>query len=248
MTVTDEEELEQLKRIGRIVALALQAMSRSLEPGITTRELDQIGKAVLQAHGARSAPVLVYHFPGSTCISINDEAAHGIPGDRVVQAGDLVNIDVSAELNGYYADTGASFAVPPVSAEDEYLLRCGKAALKQALGSIRAGRRLNAIGRAVENHARACNLNVIRSLHGHGVGRGLHEEPRAVPNYYNPLDRRTLTEGQVIAIEPFLTPGNGQVFEKNDGWTIQTADGQRLAQFEHTIVVTRGAPLVLTAL
>ncbi len=247
MTVNSEEDLVKLKRIGRIVALALQEMSQHLAPGVTTRELDDIGRAFLEQNGARSAPELAYHFPGATCISVNEEAAHGIPGERIIQAGDLVNLDVSAELDGYFADTGASFGVPPVSPERQRLCECTRAALRTAINAARAGRPLNVIGQAVESQAQRHGLRVIGALGGHGVGRHLHEEPRSVPNYFDPRDPRRLKEGMVIAIEPFLTTGNGLILESRDGWTLRTADGRPLAQYEHTIVVTRDRPIVLTA-
>ncbi len=247
MTADSAEEIEGLKRIGRIVGMTLQEMIKALKPGITTRELDQVGQAFMKAHGARSAPILVYQFPGSTCISINDEAAHGIPGNRVVQPGDLVNIDVSAELNGFFADTGASVPVPPVLPELQKLVDCTRSALKKALEAARAGNPINAIGKAVENEARRGGFNIISALNGHGVGHSLHEEPHYIPNYYNPRDRRPLKAGMVIAIEPFLTPGDGQVVNGSDGWTIRTADGSRLAQYEHSIIITQGKPIILTS-
>ncbi len=246
MTVDSERDLEQLRLIGRIVALALQAMIEKLEPGITTRELDAAAKAVLQEHGAHSAPEMVYKFPGATCISVNTAAAHGIPNERVIQPGDVVNLDVSAELDGYFADTGATLPVPPVTAEVERLCKCTRQALTNAIQAVRAGRRLNVIGKAVELQAKRCGYNVIRPLQGHGIGHALHEDPRNVRNYFYRRDKRILHEGLVIAIEPFLTVGEGNVFEDSDGWTLRTVEGTIPAQYEHTIVVTNGEPIILT--
>ncbi len=246
MTIDDERDLEQLKIIGRIVALTLQAMIQKLEPGVTTRELDAAGKAVLEEHGAHSAPQLIYNFPGATCISVNTAAAHGIPGDQVIQPGDVVNLDVSAELNGYFADTGATIPVPPVAPEIKQLCGCARQALTSAIQAAQAGKRLNAIGKAAEAQARRCGFNVIRPLHGHGIGRALHEEPRNVRNYFYRRDSRILREGMVIAIEPFLTAGEGNIYEDSDGWTLRTTDGAIPAQYEHTIVVTRGEAIILT--
>ncbi len=246
MTVDSEEQLEALKRIGRIVALTLKEMSENLRPGISTQELDDIGLRTLEKHGARSAPRLAYNFPGATCISVNEEAAHGIPGKRIILAGDLVNLDVSAELDGYYADTGASYPVPPVTEATQRLCDCTRAALNSAVRAAKAGRKVSAIGKAVEDQAGKCGYNIIASLSGHGVGHSLHDEPRAVANYFNPYDKRLLKEGQVIAIEPFLTTGNGSIVELPDGWTLCTEDKSPLAQYEHTIVVTKGAPIILT--
>src|SRR5690606_9613423 len=177
MTIESESELRNLMRIGQICAMTLEHMLARVEPGMTTAQLDAIGAAFLKQHGARSAPILAYKFPGHTCISINDEAAHGIPGSRVVQPGDLVNIDVSAEKNGYWADTGRSFAVPPVSPEKQRLLDSTEKALEIAIETAKAGVPINAIGKAIEQHARKLGYNVIEELGGHGVGRHIHEKP-----------------------------------------------------------------------
>ncbi|MEP7292643.1 MAG: type I methionyl aminopeptidase [Chloroflexota bacterium] len=246
MSIESERDIEGLLRIGRIVGLAIQTMREALEPGMTTAELDGVGERFLLSNGARSAPQLAYKFPGVTCISINDEVAHGIPGARVVQPGDVVNIDVSAELDGYFADAGETVGVPPVSVETERLLKCGRRALARAIEAARAGNRLNSIGRAVQSEAERCGYNVIRDLSGHGVGRAIHEKP-SVPNYYSHRARETLTEGLVITLEPFLTPGTGRIYTAEDGWTIKTADGKPFAQFEHTIIITKDKPILVTA-
>ncbi len=246
MIVTSEKDLLGLTRIGQICGHTLQEMIAALKPGITTRELDEIGSHALMKHRARSAPILVYKYPGVTCISINDEAAHGIPGDRVIQPGDLVNIDVSAELDGYFADTGASVAVPPVLPEHQALLDATQHALDAALDAVRAGEPLNVIGLAVEGVARKGGYRIIRELGGHGVGRGLHEPPRNVPNFYTTRARERMADGQVLTIEPFLTPGSGKIFTAKDGWTLKTTDGAPAAQYEHTIVITTKKPVLVT--
>ena len=248
MTVVSEHDLKKLQEIGRVVALTIRAMQKALHPGMTTRELDEIGLVVMEQHGARSAPRLVYQFPGATCISINQEAAHGIPGERVIQPGDLVNIDVSAEKDGYYADAATTVMVPPTTPLQRRLSHCTRTALHKAIRAARAGQSLNVIGKAVEGEAQRCGFTVLRDLTGHGVGRTIHEEPRAVLNYYNPLERRRFQEGMVLTIEPFLTTGASRSVTASDGWTLTTPDGSLSAQYEHTIVITRGRPLVLTAL
>lgn len=220
MSIETENDLIALQRIGRIVASCLQHMGSRLEPGITTREIDEIGREFLERHGARSAPKLTYNFPGSTCISVNEEAAHGIPGKRVLAAGDLVNIDVSAELNGYFADTGGSFIIPPESSLKKKLCLATRKALELAMQEARAGNPLNRIGRAIEEHAHRNHLTVIENLGSHGVGRALHEEPGFIPGYYDSRDKRVLKEGQVITIEPFLSTGARQVHDAGDGWTL----------------------------
>ena len=182
MTICNDDELSRLKDIGAIVASVLVAMGRALEPGMTTRELDAIGRRLLEAAGARPAPELAYGFPGATCISVNEEVAHGIPGDRVIAAGDLVNIDVSAEKDGIFADTGASFAVPPVADRAAGLCRDGRRALWAGLRTVRSGARLSEIGRRVEQVARQGGYTLVRNLASHGVGRALHEEPGQIPD------------------------------------------------------------------
>jgi len=247
MTVESDSDLQGLMRIGQIVGEAVRVMAESLRPGITTKELDEIGAAYLKKRGARSAPILTYKYPGATCISINDEAAHGVPGKREVKAGDLVNIDVSAELDGYFADTGASFPVPPISPEVEFLCDCTQMALDAALEVVRDGQRINVIGRAVESIANKAGLHIIRDLGGHGVGRGLHEDPRNIPNYYTNRAKSRLSDGMVMTIEPFLTFGSGRIYTARDGWTLKTSDGQLAAQYEHTVVITHGKPILVTA-
>ncbi len=246
MVVASEKDLLGLTRIGQICGSVLQEMISALKPGITTRELDEIGSYALMKHHARSAPILIYKYPGVTCISINDEAAHGIPSDRVVQAGDLVNIDVSAELDGYFADTGASVPVPPIAPETQALCDATQAALDAAVSVVRAGEPLNVIGRAVEDIARKGGYHIIRELGGHGVGRGLHEPPRNVPNFYTTRAKERLTDGLVLTIEPFLTPGKGKIFTAKDGWTLKTVDGAPAAQYEHTLVITPKKPVLIT--
>jgi methionyl aminopeptidase len=212
---------------------------------VSTNELDAIGREVLGGRGARSAPPLAYHFPRTTCISVNDELAHGIPSRRILREGDLVNIDVSAELDGYWADSGASFPVGEVAPRLRQLLHTTRAALSDAMGEVKAGAPIRNIGKAVERRAKKGGFRVIRDLCGHGVGRHIHEPPN-VPNTFDPRNKDVLHEGLVITIEPFLTTGATSIFEADDGWTLRTPDGSWGAQFEHTMIVTRGAPIVLT--
>ncbi len=248
MTVDSEMDLQGLKAIGRVVALTLQEMKRNVRPGISTQELDEIGGEVLGKHGARSAPRLVYNFPGETCISLNDEAAHGIPGSRRIQAGDLVNLDVSAEMDGYFGDSGLTVAVPPVSPQKQRLLECTQAALRHAMRVARADVKMNRIGLEVERQAQRCGFTILRDLCGHGVGRSIHESPHNVLNFFYRQDERLLEEGLVLTIEPFLSNGSHKVVQSKDGWTLHTEGGQLSAQFEHTLVIRRGQPLVTTAL
>lgn len=246
MTVETEQDLQGLKTIGAIVATVMHKMMAHAEPGMRTAELDAYGATLLEQYGARSAPRLTYNFPGHTCISINEEAAHGVPGERVIQAGDLVNIDVSAELNGYWGDTGGSFVVPPVDPAKQRLCESTRLALKRAMQAARAGRPLNHIGRAIEKTAREKGYRVIKNLCSHGVGRSLHEDPKEIPGYFVPQDKRVLHEGLVITIEPFLSTRSRNVSEAGDGWTLVGQRGNLSAQFEHSMVITRGEPIILT--
>jgi methionyl aminopeptidase len=245
MTITAPEDIDALLRIGKIVAEARDTMGRAVRPGVTTAELDSIGRSVLAKYGARSAPELAYGFPGATCISVNHELAHGIPSERALSPGDLVNIDVSAELDGYWADTGASYPVGEVSPRAKALLWATRQALADGIQEVRAGRPIKNIARAVERRAKRAGFRVVRDLCGHGVGRHIHEDP-SIPNTTHGNVKGTLWEGLVMTIEPFLTTSAERVHEAADGWTLQTPDGSRGAQFEHTMIVTRGEPIIVT--
>lgn len=246
MSIESERDWLGLKVVGRIVYLALAAMRRQVRPGITTGELDAVGARVLAEHGARSAPRLVYGFPGEICISLNDEAVHGIPGDRAVAPGDLVKLDVTAEKDGYMADAAVTVPVPPVSAEARRLAECARSAFFKALDVARPGHRVNEIGGVIEREVRRAGFSVLRDLSGHGIGRAIHEEP-SVPNFPDPGCREPLTEGLVITIEPIIATGSGRAVNARDGWTVRTADGSLSAHFEHTLVVRKGRPFLLTA-
>jgi methionyl aminopeptidase len=247
MTIDNDNDLEALKRIGAIVGCTLQAMGKALEPGMTTRELDEIGRTLLEREGAQPAPALTYNFPGATCISVFPDIAHGIPGGRVLKAGDLVNIDVSAELNGYFADTGASFVMAPAAARIERLTRDGKRAMWSGINSVRAGAKLGDIGAAVEAFAEKHGYSLIRNLASHGVGRGLHEEPTAIPTWRDPSERRRIHEGMVFTIEPFLSLGSEWAVDGGDEWTLRADTDRPTVQYEHTIVATKRGAVVLTA-
>lgn len=247
MVVASQEELEGLKSIGRIVAFTREEMLKNISCGITTGELDRIAEKVLAQFGARSAPRLSYNFPGTTCISINDEAAHGIPGTRIIQAGDMVNVDISAELNGFFADTGASVTVEPKQDLRQRLCECAASALGKALATVKAGAKLSHIGRAISTEAQNQGFHVIKNLCGHGIGRKLHEPPYEVLNFYHPAVKLRLTRGLVLAVETFISSGAEYVEEQPDGWTLKAPGGTLVAQYEHTIVVTDDKPVILTA-
>ncbi len=247
MTISNDKELAALSRIGSIVARCRDAMCAHAQVGMSTRELDAFGEAFLTREGARSAPRVMYDFPGATCISINEEIAHGIPGDRLIEAGDVVNIDVSAELDGYYSDTGFTITMPPHDPKLVKLVDATKNALERALDVIRADRRFNEVGRILQAQADRGGYGVIKNLGGHGIGKSLHEQPEFIAGYNDPNDHRRFELGQVITIEPFFSNGPSTwAREADDGWTLLNKPGRRSAQFEHTMVVTEGAPLILT--
>ena len=246
MSIESEDDLAALRRAGRVVALALKAMRESVREGITTAELDAIAAGVLREHGARSAPQLAYGFPATSCISVNDEAVHGIPGPRPLQCGDLVTLDVTVELEGYYADAAVTVGVPPISDEASRLIECAEAAFRRAARVARAGERLSRVGGTVEAEVERRGFKVLRDLCGHGIGRRIHEEPSVV-NHFQPFDRTRLTQGLVIALEPIVSVGTHRTRTESDGWTLSSADGSLAAHYEHTLVITRGYPLLLTA-
>ena len=246
MTADSAKDIQRLRSVGRVCAEALRKMMSQTRAGMTTRELDEIGRAFLEAEGALSAPQAMYNFPGATCISVSPVIAHGIPNEYVLRQGQLIHIDVSAEPDGYYADTGASLIVSERERSLQRLLDATKATLAKTLHAAKAGNPLNGIGRTVQLEAGKRGYNVIYDLMSHGIGRKLHEEPSEILNYYNPNDRRILNEGLVLAIEPFLTTGAGRVVQERDHWSLRTSDNTIAAQFEHTIVVTRNEPIVLT--
>lgn len=246
MIVSSEDELNGLKEIGRLCATAVKVMGAALEPGITTRELDQIGRRILEEAGAQSAPEFCYQFPGATCISVNEEVAHGIPGDRRIAAGDLVNIDVSGVKNGLFGDTGASFIVPPVKPKIEKLCRDGKRAMWVGLNQVRTGQPMANIGNAIGTFARKNRYTLIQNLASHGIGHSLHEEPKELSTWPDPDETRIMEEGLVFTVEPFLSLGGLWAEDGDDPWTLYSEPKAPTVQFEHTIVVTKNGPIVLT--
>ena len=246
MSINNPEELAALRVAGAIARRMLDAMKAAVRPGVTTGELDEIGGKVMRAHGANSAPQLVYKFPGVNCISINEEAVHGIPGGRALAEGDIVKLDVTIEKDGYMADAAETVAVGAVAEDKRRLIACAERAFRKAMLVARAGFRISEIGRIIEREVRRDGFSVIPDLGGHGIGRTIHEEPR-VPNYPDPDARQILTQGLVITVEPIIAAGSGRSVLAPDGWTVRTADCKPCAHYEHTIVITKGEPILLTA-
>ncbi|EKU46839.1 type I methionyl aminopeptidase [Staphylococcus massiliensis] len=249
MIVKTEEELVALKEIGKICALVREEMKKATVPGVTTKELDDIAKKLFEEHGAISAPIHDENFPGQTCISVNEEVAHGIPGKRIIREGDLVNIDVSALKDGYYADTGISFVVgEPDNPLKQKVCDVALEAFEAAMTKIKPGTKLSQIGRAVHATARKNELTVIKNLTGHGVGQSLHESPSYITNYFDPKDKTLLKEGTVIAVEPFISTNATFVTDGKNDWAFETKDKSFVAQIEHTVIVTKDGPLLTTKL
>jgi methionyl aminopeptidase len=246
MSITSDADWRGLREIGQIVRWTLDELEHNTVPGITTGELDRLAARMFEACGARSAPAFTYGFPKTVLISVNDEIVHGIPGDRRLRDGDIVKLDVTAEKEGYIADAARTVVLDGASDAARRLAACAKAAFEAALPVARAGNPVNLIGRAVERTVTRAGFSVARSLEGHGVGRTIHEPPN-VPNWFNRRQTDVLTEGLVITIEPLIAAGRGEVYQDADGWTIRMRDGSLAAHFEHTLVITAGEPVLLTA-
>jgi methionyl aminopeptidase len=246
MSIEHDQDLAGIRRVSAVVRETLDALEAAVRPGISTGELDAVGAAVLERYGARSAPNLVYGFPGVNLISLNDEAVHGIPGQRVIRPGDLVKLDVTVELDGYIADAARSVPVAPASRKHRQICDCAEAAFRRALRMARPGVMTRDIGKAIEAEVRRRGFHVLHELGGHGVGRTIHEEP-TVPNFWDRTVKDRLVEGMVLTIEPIIAERRGPVVQERDGWTIRTQNRSLSAHYEHTLLITRGEPVVLTA-
>jgi len=249
MSITKESELTGMKRASEAVAYTLKEMQDYARPGMTTKQLDNYGAKILSDFGAKSAPYLTYGFPGWTCISVNNEFCHGIPSDkRILKEGDLINIDVSAELDGFWSDNGSSFVLGEDVNKHQDLIDASKQILYEAVHSIKGGVRISDIGHLMETEAKKRGYKVIRNLTGHGIGRSLHEAPSEIANYRNRYNLTRFKKNAVVAIETFISTESTYARTLNDGWTMVGNRGGFMAQHEHTIVVTDGKPMILTAL
>ena len=247
MSITKETELIGMKKASEAVAYALKEMTGYAQPGMTTKQIDDYGAKILSDFGAKSAPYLTYGFPGWTCISVNNEFCHGIPSDkRILKEGDLINIDVSAELDGFWADNGGSFVLGKDINLHQQLVDASKQILYKAIFNIKGGVRISDIGYLIETEARKRGYKVIKNLTGHGIGRGLHEEPAEIANYRDRFNRTRFKKNSVVAIETFISTTSTYATTLNDGWTMVGNKGGFMAQHEHTIVVTDGEPIILT--
>ncbi|MDR6443352.1 methionyl aminopeptidase [Chryseobacterium bernardetii] len=247
MSITNEDQMLGMQKVSEAVAYTLKKMMDYAEPGMTTKDLDEYGAKILEGFGAKSAPYLTYGFPGWTCISVDNEFCHGIPTDqRILKEGDLINIDVSAELDGYWADNGGSFVIGEDIHGHQKLVEASKDILRKAIDNIKGGVKIADIGHLMETEAKKRGLKVIKNLAGHGVGRSLHEQPDELLNYRNRYDIRRFKKNSVVAIETFISTDSNIAVELKDGWTMVGNKGGYMAQHEHTIVITDGKPIILT--
>lgn len=247
MSITNEYELRGMQKISEAVAYTLKAMTQYAQPGMSTKDLDEYGAKILSGFGAKSAPYLTYGFPGWTCISVNNEFCHGVPTEkRILKEGDLINIDVSAELNGFWADNGGSFVIGKDINQHTKLVDSSKDILQKAISHIKGGVKIADIGHLMETEAKKRGFKVIKNLGGHGVGRSLHEEPDELLNYKNRFDLRRFKKNSIVAIETFISTTSNFAVELKDGWTMAGNRGGYMAQHEHTILITDSEPVILT--
>jgi len=246
MSVDRPDQLEGLRRAGRVVAATLASLTDAVEPGVTTAALDRIAAELFDQAGARSGPILTYGYPGSICVSVDSEVVHGVPGARVLREGQLVTLDVAAELDGYHADAAVTVPVGSIDQPSQDLITAAQAALAAGIRAAMPGNTLRDVGAAVEATTRAHGFRVFRELTGHGIGRRMHEDPTIV-NWPDPSATTRLTPGMVFTIEPMIGAGGTRIALDRDGWTIRTVDGSHSAHAEHTIIVADDGPAVLTA-
>lgn len=247
MSITNETELAGMKKVSEAVATTLRQMIAYARPGMTTKELDDFGNDILHSFGAISAPKLAYGFPGCACISVNNEFCHGIPSaQRILKEGDLINVDVSAELDGYWSDNGASFVIGKDINGHQALVDASRDILQKAISNIKGGVRIADIGGLIETEAKKRGLRTVHNITGHGIGRSLHEEPFEIASYRDRFNKQRFKKNSVVAIETFISTDSTIAITLNDEWTMVGNRGGYMAQHEHTIIVTDGKPVILT--
>lgn len=247
MSITKESELIGMKKISEVVGKTLKLMREYAQVGMSTKELDEYGGTILKSYGAKSAPYETYGFPGYSCISVNEEAAHGIPSEsKILKEGDLINIDVSAELNGFWSDNGGSFVLGKDIYNYQPLVDASKQILFKAIQTIRGGVKISEIGHLIESEAKKSGFKVIKNLAGHGVGRSLHEKPENILNYKVKTNRERFKKNTTVAIETFISTNSTIAIQLYDGWTLVGNKGGFVTQHEQTILVTDNDPVILT--
>jgi methionyl aminopeptidase len=245
VSIKNSRELRGMKEACVISARALQLAGEAIQPGVTTGEVDRVVRKYIESQGATPSFLGYGGFPASACISVNDEVIHGIPGKRVIHAGDIVSVDVGAYYNGFHGDNAYTFAAGETSPEAQALLDTTRESLYEGIRAAAAGNRIGDIGAAVQRYVEVRGYSVVRQYVGHGVGTNLHEDP-SVPNFGTPGRGPRLLPGMTIAIEPMINAGTCEVDTQRDGWTVTTRDGKWSAHFEHTIAITADGPVILT--
>ena len=245
ITIKSDEEIEIMREAGRIAAEVLQRLVEAVKPGVVEKELDKIVRKAYAKRGAVPTFLGYQGYPATVCVSINEELVHGIPGDRVIQEGDIVSIDLGATYKGYVGDTAVTLGVGRIKPEAQRLIDVTREALWRGIRAARAGVRLGAVSSAIGAYIESEGFGVVREYVGHGVGREMHEEPQ-VPNFGPPDRGPILRKGMVLALEPMVTLGDWRTKKHADGWTVSTLDGSLCAHFEHTIAITAGEAEVLT--
>jgi methionyl aminopeptidase len=245
IVIKNKDEIEVMRRAGKVVAQVLDRVGETIAPGITTSDLNRMIDEFIRAQGAVPAFLNYNGFPASACISVNDEVVHGIPGDREILDGDVVSVDVGSIVDDFYGDSARTFAVGQITDAKQRLLDSTRRSLEAGIDKARQDNRLGEISAAVQAVAEGDGYGVVRQLVGHGIGRQMHEDPQ-VPNYGSPSEGPILKAGMVLAIEPMINAGTYEVKTLPDGWTVVTADGQPSAHFEHTVAVTEDGPDILT--
>lgn len=247
ITKKSSRELKYMRDAGRVVAGTFVEIEKAIVPGVTTQELDTIAEDYIRRQGAKPAFKGLYGFPASICASVNEQVVHGIPGLRRLESGDIIGIDIGAEINGYFGDSAVTFPVGTVSEEDLELLRVTEEALYAGISRAVDGNRLTDISHTVQEYVESRGYSVVRDYVGHGIGSKMHEEPQ-VPNFGQPGRGPRLESGMTLAIEPMVNMGTHEVLTLPDNWTVVTRDGKPSAHFEHSIAITRGKPEILTRL
>lgn len=243
--IKSRQEIEYMRQAGQIAASALEALAGFIRPGVTTAELDRVAEEYIVARGARPAFKGLYGFPATICASVNEEVVHGIPGLKELQNGDIISIDIGAEINGFYGDTAKTYTVGEVTPQVQKLLDVTRESLYRGLAQARDGNRLSDISHAVQSYVEEQGFSVVRDYVGHGIGAQMHEDPQ-IPNFGRPGRGPRLKKGMTLAIEPMVNMGTYHVQTLGDNWTVVTRDGQPSAHFEHTIAITDGEPVILT--